>query len=164
MTSRSAPPPKTASPNSDDPLDDPEASAEDARPHEQRAAHDTRPGLDRILPELIRRGLKGLEAGRVPLEKVSESIFPKDLAAQVVSQLGDVRNGIVKAVAVEVGRFLREADIASELRKVLQGLDIEAQVKLRFKAHEDGSLTPEISVETGGDASARQHERKKPRA
>lgn len=160
MTSRPAPPTRPPSSNTDDPLDAP-SYADDNEAHEERgqdsrAAQDTRPGLDRILPELIRRGLKGLEAGRVPLEKVSESIFPKDLAAQVVSQLGDVRNGVVKAVAHEVSRFLREADIASEVRKVLQGLDIEAQVKLRFKAREDGSLAPEVSVETGGDTRAQK--------
>jgi hypothetical protein len=108
-----------------------------------------RPGFERILPELIRRGL---EAGRVPLEKVSESIFPKDMAAHLVSQLGDVRSGIVKAVAQEVGRFLREADIASEVRKVLTGLDIEASVKLRFNAREGGAIKPEVELDLGGDA------------
>jgi hypothetical protein len=165
MTSRSVPPAKAPDPQHDDPLDDrgfeePEPPAE----QHERSAHEARPGFDRILPELIRKGLKGLEAGRVPLEKVSESIFPKDLAAQLVAQLGDVRSGVVKAVAQEVGRFLRDADIASEVRKVLQGLDVEAQVRLRFKAREDGTLHPEVSVDTGSSASPStdpRNERKK---
>ena len=118
----------------------------DARTHARDS--DTRQGLERILPELIR---KGFEAGRVPLERVSESIFPKELGAHLVSQLGDIRSGVVKAVAQEVGRFLREADIASEVRKVLTGLDIEAQVKLRFKAREDGAIKPEIDLKRDGD-------------
>jgi hypothetical protein len=109
------------------------------------AEHDPRPPtLDRILPELIRRGL---EVGR---EKMSESL-PREFAAQVASQIGDVRTGIVKAVAQEVGRFLREADIASELRKVLTGLNVEAQVKLKFSQREDGSLKPDIDISLGGD-------------
>jgi hypothetical protein len=101
--------------------------------------------LDKILPELIRRGL---EAGR---GKVSESFFPRDIASHVVGQLGDVKSAIVKAVAQEVGRFLREADIASELRKVLTGLDVEAQVRLRFSARDDGAFKPEFEIDLGGD-------------
>lgn len=135
---RSQPPPEEAPEYADDPLD----------PEDERFAreYDDRPSLEGILPELIRRGL---EVGRGPLGKVSESFVPKEIAQSVVSQIGDARSGIVKAVAQEVGRFLREADIASEVRKVLVGLDVEAQVKLRFNQREDGTLDPELSVETG---------------
>ena len=120
----------------------PEGSGAGAGDEPHGSEHDPRPTIDRILPELIRRGL---EVGR---EKVSESI-PRELAAQLVAQLGDVRSGIVKAVAQEVGRFLREADIASEVRKVLTGLNVEAQVKLKFSARDDGTLKPEIDVNLG---------------
>ncbi|MFI5307046.1 MAG: hypothetical protein ACHQ53_06835 [Polyangiales bacterium] len=140
MTSRPAPPGSLE----DDPLERPTSGR--SQPPEGHGDYDARTPMERILPELLRRGL---EAGRGPLERVSESIFPKDIAAQVVSQLGDMRSGLVKAVAQEVGRFLREADIASEVRKVLVGLDIEAQVKLRFKAREDGKLKPELEVDLG---------------
>jgi hypothetical protein len=63
-----------------------------------------------------------------------------------VSQLVDVRSGVVKAVAQEVGRFLRDADIASELRKVLTGMTIEASVQLRFNKREDGTHSPKLDV------------------
>jgi len=118
---------------------------------------DERPPLERILPDLIRRGL---EAGRGPLGRVSESFFPRDIAASVVAQLGDIRSGVVKAVAQEVGRFLREADIASEVRKVLIGLDVEANVRLRFKAREDGSLKPSLDVKLGEDKPEKPGERR----
>lgn len=130
--------PPEAPPSDDDALEDDELGSE-------------RPPLERILPDLIRRGL---EAGRGPLGRVSESFFPRDIAANVVSQLGDIRSGVVKAVAQEVGRFLREADIASEVRKVLIGLDVEAQVRLRFKAREDGTLKPSLDVKLGEDKPA----------
>lgn len=109
---------------------------------------DERPPLERILPDLIRRGL---EAGKGPFGRVSESFFPRDIAASVVAQLGDIRSGVAKAVAQEVGRFLRDADIASEVRKVLIGLDVEANVRLRFKAREDGSLKPNLEVKLGDE-------------
>jgi hypothetical protein len=87
---------------------------------------------------------------------VSESFFPRDIAATVVAQLGDIRSGVVKAVAQEVGRFLREADIASEVRKVLTGMDVEASVRLRFTAREDGTLKPNVDVKLGEDKGERR--------
>jgi hypothetical protein len=143
-------------PPAEAPIDDPLDSAADhtaddaaeearaAREREREREVDVRIPLERILPELIR---KGFEVGRGPLEKVSESLFPKDIAGQLASHIGDVRSGIVKAVAQEVGRFLREADIASEVRKVLTGIDVEAQVRFRFSAREDGARGPQLKVE-----------------
>jgi len=135
--------------------DDAEARSEQGAHHDPH--HDSRHAFERILPELIRRGF---EAGRGPLEKVSESIFPKDIAAQIASQLGDVRSGVVKAVAQEVGRFLREADIAAEVRKVLTGMTVEAKVQLRFNQREDGSLTPKLDIKL---EETERSERKKSR-
>ena len=146
MTATSPPPPPRPEPETDD---DPLETADDVdEPAEPRADSENRPGLERILPELLRRGF---EAGRVPLERVSESIFPKDIASHLVSQLGDIRSGVVKAVAQEVGRFLREADIASEVRKVLTGLDMEATVKLRFSARDGGAIKPQVELKLDGD-------------
>ena len=133
-------PPQGEPPNTDDEDDD---------------YGDERPPLERILPELIRRGL---EAGRGPLGRVSESFFPRDIAATVVAQLGDIRSGVAKAVAQEVGRFLRDADIASEVRKVLIGLDVEASVRLRFKAREDGTLKPSVEVKLGEEKAEKPTE------
>lgn len=158
MTSRPVSRPPPADPAVEDPLEQSAPSLDEPSP---RPDYEARSSFDRILPELIRRGL---EAGRGPFEKVSESIFPKDLASQLVAQLGDARNGIVKAVAHEVGRFLREADIAAELRKVLTGLDVEAQLRLRFKTRDDGSLKPEIDLDLGSsEERTRAAERRKRR-
>ena len=149
MSSRASQRPPPRAPY-DEPHDEPpaapaarESDHDERSDHDPRSDHDTRTTFERILPELIRRGL---EAGRGPLEKVSESIFPKEIASQLVAQLVDVRSGVVKAVAQEVGRFLRDADIASELRKVLTGMTIEAKVQLRFNQREDGSLSPKVDV------------------
>lgn len=79
--------------------------------------------FERIVPELLKRGL---EAGR-------GTSMPREIATYVVSQLNDAREGVVNVVGQEVGRFLRQADIASEVRKVLTGLEIEAHVRLSFR-------------------------------
>src|SRR4051794_32662876 len=92
-------------------------------PREPRG--DARAAFDKVLPDLLKRGLS---AGR----DVGESFFPKDFATNLAAQLVDARHGLVSAIANEVGRFLRQADIASEVRKVLAGLNVEAKVQLRF--------------------------------
>jgi len=117
--------------------DNPERPSRKSRPP-YGDAPDTRSHFERIVPELLKRGL---EAGKDTLE----SVVPRDVASAVAAQLGDVRSGVVRAVAQEVGRFLHEADIAKEVRKVLIGLDIEATVQLRFNARDDGSLAMKVS-------------------
>jgi hypothetical protein len=98
---------------------------------------------------------RGLLAGKGPLEKVGESFFPRELTNTLVSQLGDLRGGVVKAVAHEVGRFLREADIATELSRVLAGLEVEANVRLRFRRRKDGSVEPELTTESEPDTRSK---------
>jgi hypothetical protein len=58
---------------------------------------------------------------------------------------------LVNAIANEVGRFLRQADIASEVRKVLAGLNVEAKVHLRFSEDESGKLHPRVDFEPASE-------------
>ena len=100
--------------------------------------------FERIVPDILKRGL---EASR----GVSDSLFFKELARNLVAQLGDAREGLVNAVASEVGRFLRQADVASEIRNVLAGLEVEATVNLKFRRNpEDGddepAKSPRVSI------------------
>ena len=92
------------------------------------------------LTEMLKRGLS---AGR----DVSESLFPRELASGLAAQLVDARHGLVNAIAVEVGRFLRQADIASEMRKVLAGLNVEAKIQLKFSEDQTGKLQSQVDVE-----------------
>ena len=113
------------------------AAAEDSAkpaPNDVDVDFEARTTLERLVPELLR---KGLEAGRDRLENVGESIFAREITANLASQLGDARSGIVKAVAHEVGTFLRQADVAAEIRKVLNGINVEARVQLKFTARDD---------------------------
>jgi len=119
------------------------ASEREAPPREAppREASTKEPRDARLpLTELLKRGLSAGQA-------VSESLFPRELASSVASQLVDARHGLVKAIASEVGRFLRQADIASELRKALAGLKVEATINLRFSEDESGRIKSEMKVE-----------------
>lgn len=120
----------------------------DASDRDARDSRDSRLPLEKVLPELLKRGLS---AGR----DVSESIFPRELASSIAAQLVDARAGLVTAVANEVGRFLRQADIASEVRKVLAGLNVEAKVQLRFSEDEQGSLRTRVDVDPTPERESR---------
>ena len=137
-----------------DPLDD----ATGSESPDPRTDTDARKTLERILSELLR---KGFEAGRGPLEKVSESFFSRDNASHQVAGLGVIRSAVVRAIAQEVGRFLREADFASELRRVLNGVDIEASVRVGFKVNEQGSLRSDVDVGVDVGGANKNHERRK---
>jgi hypothetical protein len=108
----------------------------------EREVREPREGRDMRLPltELLKRGLSAGQA-------VSESLFPRELASSIASQLVDARHGLVTAIASEVGRFLRQADIASEMRKVLAGLNVEAKIQLRFSEDEQGKIRSDVKVE-----------------
>ena len=124
------PPPASARPDPNQPQ---------AQGQGQNPPRELRSPLD-LVPEILRRGLS---AGR----DVSESLFPRELASNLAAQLVDARHGLVTAIATEVGRFLRQADIASEMRKVLAGLNVEAKISLRFSEDPTGKLKSQVEVE-----------------
>jgi hypothetical protein len=124
----------------------------------ERTEKETRePARDLRLPltELLKRGLSAGQA-------VSESLFPRELASSLASQLVDARHGLVNAIAVEVGRFLRQADIASEMRKVLAGLNVEAKIQLRFSEDSSGRIESEMNVERSNSGSSSRKSTKPP--
>jgi hypothetical protein len=94
------------------------------------------------LAEILRRGISAGQA-------VSESLFPRELAGSLAAQLVDARHGLVNAIAVEVGRFLRQADIASEVRKVLAGLNVNVEAKITLKFSEDSQGNIQTDVHFG---------------
>ncbi len=126
-------------------------NAPDAVGRPERGESDVRHTFERVVSELLR---KGLDAGRGSFERVGESIAPKEIASGILSHLGDLRSGIVRAVAQEVGRFLREADVAAEVRNILDGLGVEAKVELRYRSKK----------KTEPEADASTDEARRPRA
>jgi hypothetical protein len=118
-----------------------DAGPQAREPSEAREPREHREREPRMpLTEMLKRGLS---AGR----DVSESLFPRELASGLAAQLVDARHGLVNAIAVEVGRFLRQADIASEMRKVLAGLNIEAKIHLKFSEDQSGKVQTQLEVE-----------------
>ncbi len=106
------------------------------RSRSDEQARDYRSPLERLIPELVRRGI---EAGRGTLKQtdealrnVSDSAFAKELVSHFFTQFGDIRQMLSRSVAKEIGRVLEERDIAAEVRNVLKGMTIEATFKIDF--------------------------------
>lgn len=133
------------------PADDEQKPGKPGGREEPRESREQREPRDARLPltELLKRGLSAGQA-------VSESLFPRELASSLASQLVDARHGLVKAIASEVGRFLRQADIASEMRKALAGLNVEAKIHLRFSEDERGKISTDVKVEKAAEPKGSQ--------
>ena len=108
---------------------------------QQRGSDLQRSALERLASELLKRGV---EAGRDTLRQTDEALktmgespITKEISHHVTSQLGDIRDSLAKAVASEIGKFLRQADLASEIRKALSGMTVDAKVRLGFPDEEE---------------------------
>jgi hypothetical protein len=128
----------------------PETPRSAYRSRSEEQTRDYRSPLERLIPELLRRGL---EAGRDTLKQtdealrnVSEAVFAKELVNHFFAQFGDIRQTLSKAIAKEIGRALDERDLASEMRKVLNGMSIEAKIQLKFpEGEQEKGATEETS-------------------
>jgi hypothetical protein len=97
--------------------------------------------LDRVVLEVLRRGFgvgrDTLKQTDEALRGASDSTFAKEAAGHMASQIGDLRQGIAKVIAKEVQKYLGRIDLASELRKALEGMSIEGTVKIKFRDSEE---------------------------
>jgi len=128
----------------DKPTDPPRYSY---RSRSDEQSRDYRSPLERLIPELVRRGI---EAGRGTLKQtdealrnVSDSAFAKELVSHFFAQFGDIRQILSRSVAKEIGRVLEEQDIATEVRKVLKGMTVEATFKISFPEQHSEDETKE---------------------
>ena len=68
-----------------------------------------------------------------------------------VLQQGDKsRKEVLRIVAHEMGDFLRNVDLSSEVVKVLTGIQVEVNASIRFKPSPDGaSVVPRVDTTVG---------------
>jgi hypothetical protein len=144
----------------DDNNHDDERPPENPRPpyrgRGEEQTRDYRSPLERLIPELLRRGI---EAGRDTLKQtdealrnVSEAVFAKELVNHFFAQFGDIRQTLSKAIAKEIGRVLEERDLSAEMRKVLNGMTVEAKIQLKFPEGEQEKGSTDATDETSKSA------------
>lgn len=122
-------------------------------PPDEDVGYERRPSLERILPELLRKGLeRGIEAGLNTLSRTDGAVrgvmadakLPRELATYLLSQVDDTKKAILRVVAKEVRDVLQATDLKRELQSALTNMAIEVRTEIRFRPNEDGQPEPEV--------------------
>ncbi len=105
----------------------------DKDPHETR-----RHRLESVIPDLIKRAVElGVEKATEAPDNIKEFVggikLPKEIAAYILTQVDETKNGLYRVVAKEVRDFLESTNISSEMKKVLTTLEFQVQTTIRFK-------------------------------
>lgn len=161
----------------------PPATSDGPDPVERRSHESTRPGpgpshaegkksiFERTVPVIVKRVIeRAVESGVEKLTELSEKPetlrnfvgdlrLPKEVLADVYSQIDDTKNGLYRVVAKEIRDVLEQTQIAEEVAKVLTKLSFEIKTEIRFvpndRAHskddgEDGDADKPESEGSGG--------------
>ena len=109
-----------------------------------------RRGLERIVPEIVRRileaGLEKLSEGPENVRKVARELkLPKEALAAIFSQLDETKSGLYRVVAREVREVLERTNFAEELTRALTALSFEIRTSVRFVPNPTGERpSPEV--------------------
>ena len=135
------------------------------RPSEPTGAGDANPSaslratLEKVLPELLKRGV---EAGRDTLQRsetlrqvVGEGRASREWATLLAAHMDEAKSGMVRAIAAEFGRFLREAELGAEIAKVLSNLSLEIKAEVRFVPSQDArAVEPQVTAKVKASRTA----------
>ncbi len=160
---------------------------ESQSPPESRASHrsDSTPPpaveerearrLRGVIPELLKRAVelgveKAADAPETLRHLVNDLRLPKEVAAYLLTQVEDTKNGALRVVAKETREFLEHTNLAHELQKMLTTLQFEINTTIRFRPadqkpgeeneEDDGESTQLPKPEVKMDVFAR-HKKKK---
>jgi len=107
--------------------------------------------LESVIPELLKRAVElGVEKVTEAPENLRELVhnlkLPKEVAGIFLADTEETKNELFRIVAKEVCEFL-DANLSSEMQKVLATLQVEINATIRFKPNDQ-------AVSEGGDESA----------
>ncbi|MBX2813146.1 MAG: hypothetical protein KTR25_15125 [Myxococcales bacterium] len=92
----------------------------------------------RGVPDFVRRAIENTMGSVQSTQNVSKEAFQFFL-----STTDKTRREIVRIAASEVGAFLRQSDIASEVVKILTSVEADVKLSIKFKRTEQG-VSPEV--------------------
>jgi len=108
--------------------------------------------LERLLPELVRRFVDGLDRiseGKDVRSRVTDKL-PKEALALLLAQLEETKSGLYRAVARELREFLEKTNFSDELARALTKLTLELRTEVRFVGNESNpseALAPRVKTE-----------------
>lgn len=93
----------------------------------------------KVLSEFVRRTLENA-VGQVQ----QSSTVPREALSFLLQQGDRGKREVVRIIGTEVGDFLRHIDIATEVTKVLDNLQVDVQASVKFRRTGEG-LAPEVT-------------------
>src|SRR5215472_16081119 len=110
--------------------------------------------LEGVIPELIKRAVeigveKAVEAPDTLKHYINDLKLPKEVAAYLLSQVEETKNGLFRVVAKEMRDFLEHANLAGEMQKLLTTVQFEISTTVRFKPN-DSKSSGDADAEEGG--------------
>jgi|TARA_B110000495_G_C22582140_1_gene349618 hypothetical protein len=107
------------------------------------------PGVDgesfRLGRKLLRTGLGALMVSESVLREVVKEL-PAEAANRLVQGTKDTKNEVMRLAGSEVKNFLEHLDLVGVFSDVLERMDVDVQLKVRFKRNEAGELEPDVRV------------------
>ncbi|MEM1009555.1 MAG: hypothetical protein AAGJ35_11180 [Myxococcota bacterium] len=108
--------------------------------------HDSKKeGKDASVMDFVRRSLFGRES-RETREEGGRSWSASELTKSVIAQADRIKTEASRLIAKEMRDFLSELDVWRELRKMLDGTTLEVEMKIRFRAEDEGA---QLKTEVG---------------
>jgi hypothetical protein len=130
----------------------PDSDTEDPAPLEdddlfqrrERGTTDRNRTRPRVVPDFVRRAIENT-MGSVQ----NTGVISKDVIGYLLQQGDKGRREITRVVAKEVGDFLRQTDVSSEVVKILTNLQVDVTASVRFRpTAEKGGVRPEMAGDT----------------
>ena len=95
--------------------------------------------------KLLRTGLGALLVSESVVREVVKEL-PAEAANRLMQGTKETKNEVMRLAGGEVKNFLEHLDLVGVFSDVLERMDMEVELKVRFTRNEDGELEPQVEV------------------
>jgi hypothetical protein len=103
--------------------------------------------------KLLRTGLGALLVSESVVREVVKEL-PAEAANRLMQGTKETKNEVMRLAGGEVKSFLEHLDLVGVFSDVLERMDMEVELKVRFNRNEAGDLEPQVEVVEGGQDDA----------
>lgn len=94
-------------------------------------------GLQDFMRRTISSGVRGVLTTEEGIRNLVAELFPKELGSYVRAQIESMRDEVSGAVIREFTNFLKNLDLAGDIRKNLSGLKINVKAEITISEADD---------------------------
>ena len=103
--------------------------------------------------KLLRTGLGALLVSESVVREVVKEL-PAEAANRLMQGTKETKNEVMRLAGGEVKNFLEHLDLVGVFSDVLERMDMEVELKVRFNRNEAGDLEPQVEVVEGDQDDA----------